>query len=70
MEMCYRGVKYTHNPVVLNLSELKDAAYPIVRIQTIQTKFRGRVCYKETVAVTIAEKQTRFLGRVHSPIAS
>lgn len=50
MEMCYRGVKYNYSPVNL------DAALT----QTIQTKFLGRVCQKETIALAVGEKKTRF----------
>ena len=65
MEMCYRGVKYNYNPVVLDLATKENSlGYNVARTQTIQTKFLGRVCQKETVSVTVVDKRTRFLGRV------
>ena len=54
MEICYRGAKYNYNPRILDTA----------RIQTIQTKFLCRVCQKETIALAIGDKKTRFLGQV------
>ena len=68
MQMCYRGVKYNHNPVVLNLEQgRKKISQDVAQTQIIQTKFLGRVCHKKTIALTIADKKTRFLGQVYYP---
>ena len=52
MEMCYRGVKYNYNPVILDKA----------RTQTIQTKFLGRVCQKETIASFCCREEDQIFG--------
>ena len=65
MQMCYRGVRYESNPVILDLAiRRKNEGYGVSRTQTIQTKFLGQVCHKKTTDLAIAHKRTRFLGRV------
>ena len=72
MEMCYRGVKYNYNPVLdLKTQQPRNIADSVARTQIIQTKFLGRVCQKETIALAVGKKKTRFLGQVcHTSFAS
>lgn len=65
MKMCYRGVSYDYQPVVLNLPQQRDTVYRVVGYSpATKTKFLGRVYQKSALDIAVAEKKVRFLGNI------
>ena len=66
MKMCYRGVSYDYQPVVLNLPQpQKDTFYRVVSYPSAtKTKFLGQVYQKSALDIAVSEKKVRFLGNV------
>ena len=66
MKMCYRGVSYDYQPVVLNLSpQQRETVYRVVGYSpATKTKFLGRVYQKSALDIAVAEKKVRFLGNI------
>ena len=65
MKMCYRGVSYDRSPVVPNL-ERESKINSGMASQTTQLKFMGQFCQKQIINLIVANKKTRFLGKVSS----
>lgn len=66
MKMCYRGVSYDYQPVVLNLSpQQRETVYRVVGYSSAtKIKFLGRVYQKSALDIAVAEKKVKFLGNI------